>query len=138
MKFCPQRFQIQIQTQKLLKTIFIEDIRYVGIKLKVRSTGTQKISIYKKYINPEGKYSNNSKTSPKGYTSVNDLTITPQSSVIDLGGYGNAKECSYMVGEHKIEIYVDHYKIYTKTFQVDWSPAKKTELTKSVHFLKTN
>lgn len=118
------------------KPFFIEDIRYVGIKLKVRSTGTQKISIYKKYINPEGKYSNNSKTSPKGYTSVNELTITPQSSVIDLGGYGNAKECSYMVGEHKIEIYVDHYKIYTKTFQVDWSPAKKTELTKSVHFFE--
>lgn len=118
------------------KPFFIEDIRYVGIKLKVRSTGTQKISIYKKYINPEGKYSNNSKTSPKGYTSVNELTITPQSNVIDLGGYGNAKECSYMVGEHKIEIYVDHYKIYTKTFQVDWSPAKKTELTKSVHFFE--
>ena len=41
-----------------------------------------------------------------------------------------------MVGEHKIEIYVDHYKIYTKTFQVDWSPSKKSELTKNIQLLE--
>lgn len=115
---------------------FVEDIRYVGIKLKVRSTGIQKVSIYKKYINPEGKYSNNSKTSPKGYTSVNEITITPESTIIDLGGYGNSKECTYMVGEHKIEIYVEHCKIYTKTFQVDWSPKKKAELTRNIQLLE--
>lgn len=118
------------------KPFHIEDIRYIGLKLKVNSTGKQRVTIYKKYINPEGKYSNSSKTSPKGYTSSNEITITPESKIIDLGGYGNAKECTYMAGEHKIEIYVEHYKVFTKTFKVDWSPKKKAELTKSIQLLE--
>ncbi|MFV0185631.1 hypothetical protein OBK16_13340 [Empedobacter falsenii] len=118
------------------KPFYIEDIRYVGIKLKVRSSGTQKVTIYKKYINPEGKYSHSSKISPEGYTTAGDFTIIPSSSVIDLGGWGNEKECTYMVGEHKIEIYIEHYKIFTKTFQVDWSPKKKAELTRNLELLQ--
>ncbi len=118
------------------KPFYIEDIRFVGLKLKINATGHQKVTIYKKYINPEGKYSNSSKTSPKGYTSSNERTITPTSNIIDLGGYGNAKECKYMVGEHKIEIYVEHYKVFTKTYQVDWSPNKKTELTRNIQLLE--
>ena len=118
------------------KPFHIENIRLIGLKLKVNSTGTQKVTIYKKYINPEGKYSNSSKTSLKGYTSSNEIRLTPESKTIDLEGFGNAKECTYMVGEHKIEIYVDHYKVYTKTFKVDWSPEKKAELTKRVQFLE--
>lgn len=118
------------------KPFYIEDIRYVGIKLKVRSSGTQKVTIYKKYINPEGKYSHSSKISPEGYTTADDFTIIPSSSVINLGGWGNEKECTYMVGEHKIEIYVEHYKIFTKTFQVDWSPKKKAELTRNLELLQ--
>lgn len=118
------------------KPLFVEDIRYIGLKLKVNSTGTQKITIYKKYINPEGKYKNNSKTSPKGYTTSDEIIITPQTRIIDLGGWGNEKECTYEVGEHKIELYVEHYKIYAETFQVDWSPKKKAELTKNLGLLQ--
>jgi hypothetical protein len=118
------------------KPFFVEDIRYVGLKLKINSTGQQRVTIYKKYINPEGKYSNSSKTSPKGYTSSNEIVITPTSNIIDLGGYGNAKECTYMVGEHKIEIYVEHYKVFTKTYRVDWSPNKKAELTRNIQLLE--
>lgn len=118
------------------KPFFIEDIRYVGLKLKVRSSGTQKITIYKKYINPEGEYSHSSKISPEGYTTAGDFTIIPSSNIIDLGGWGNEKECTYMVGEHKIEIYVEHYKIFTKSFQVDWSPKKKAELTRNLELLQ--
>lgn len=117
------------------KPFFTEDIRYVSIKLNVRSTGTQKVKIYKKYVNPENRYSNGN-TSPKGYTSVNEVTISPESKTVDLGGYGNATKCSYMTGEHKIEIYVEHYKIFTKTFKVDWSPSKKNELTRNLNLLQ--
>ena len=118
------------------KPFYVEDIRYIGLKLKIHSTGTQKVTIYKKYINPEGKYDHSSKSSPEGYTTAGDFTIIPSSNIIDLGGWGNEKECTYMVGEHKIEIYVEHYKIYTKTFQVDWSPQKKSELTKNLELLQ--
>ena len=41
-----------------------------------------------------------------------------------------------MVGEHKIEIYVEHYKVFTKTFQVEWSPNKKAELQRNLELLK--
>lgn len=119
----------------LTKTFFVEDIRYVGLKLNIRSTGSQKVTIHKRYVNPENKYSNSS-TSPKGYTSLNEITITPESKSIDLGGYGNANKCTYMVGEHKIEIYVEHYKIFTKTFKVDWSPNKKVELKRKIEVLQ--
>ncbi|MCU7614842.1 hypothetical protein N0B16_10375 [Chryseobacterium sp. GMJ5] len=119
----------------LTKTFFVEDIRYVGLKLNIRSTGSQKVTIHKKYVNPENKYSNSS-TSPKGYTSLNEIIITPESKSIDLGGYGNANKCTYMVGEHKIEIYVEHYKIFTKTFKVDWSPNKKVELKRKIEVLQ--
>ncbi|MES2275446.1 MAG: hypothetical protein V4592_05460 [Bacteroidota bacterium] len=145
-KNTPPKLCFEVQSAEVINTdsdskviekpFYIEDIRYVGLKLKVNSTGTQKVTIYKKYINPEGRYSNSSKTSPKGYTSSNEITITPESKIIDLGGYGNAKECTYMVGEHKIEIYVEHYKVYTKTYQVDWSPKKKAELIKSIQLLE--
>lgn len=118
------------------KPFYVEDIRYVGLKLKVRSSGTQKVTIYKKYINPEGKYSHSSKISPEGYTTAGDFTVIPSSNIIDLGGWGNEKECTYMVGEHKIEIYVEHYKIFTKSFQVDWSPKKKAELTRNLELLQ--
>jgi len=118
------------------KPFYIEYIRYVGILLKVKSTGNQKITFYKKYINPEGKYSHSSKSSPEGYTTSEIITITPQTKEIDLGGWGNGKECTYQVGEHKIEIYVEHYKVYTKTFMVDWSPSKKAELLKNIALLE--
>lgn len=118
------------------KPFYIEDIRYVGIKIKVRSTGTQKVTVYKKYINPEGKYSHSSKSSPEGYTTAGDFTITQTTQILDLGGWGNEKECTYEVGEHKIEIYVEHYKIFTKTFHVDWSSKKKAELTRNLEILQ--
>ena len=118
------------------KPFYIEDTRYIGLKLKIHSTGTQKVTVYKKYINPEGKYNHNSKSSPEGYTTSTDITIKPETKEIDLGGWGNEKKCTYEVGEHKIEIYVEHYKILTKTFRVDWSPNKKSELTKNLELLQ--
>ena len=117
------------------KPFYVENIRYVGIKLNVSSTGNQRVTIYKKYINPEGKYSHNSKSSPEGYTSFSKITITPETKEIDLSGWGNGKECTYKVGKHKIEVYVEHFKVYTETFKVDWSPNKKAELKRKLEIL---
>lgn len=119
------------------KPFYVEEIRYVGIKLKVRSTGTQKVIIYKKYLNPDGTIKRNDKSSPKNYSTSKEFAITPMTNIIDLEGYGNANECNYMTGEHKIEIYVEHYKVFTKTFQVDWSPNKKAELKRSLGLLQS-
>lgn len=118
------------------KPFYIEDIRYIGVKLNIKSFGTGKYTIYKKYINPEGEYSYNSKSSPEGYTSSKDIEITPDTTYIDLGGWGNRKKCTYKVGEHEVEIYIDHYKVYTQTFHIDWSPKKKKELQDNIKLLK--
>lgn len=90
----------------------------------------------KKYINPEGQYSHNSKFSPVGYTTSDTYTVTATTKEIDLGGWGSENKCTYIVGQHKIELYVDHHLIFTKTFSVDWSPAKKAELTRNLDQLK--
>lgn len=124
------------KSNSINKPFYIEDIRYVGIKLKVKSNGTQKVTIYKKYVNPEGKYSHSSEHSPEGYTSSKDIIITPETREIDLGGWGSGKECTYKTGEHKIEVYVEHFKIHSKSFTVDWSPSKKSELTKRLNLLQ--
>lgn len=118
------------------KPFYIEDIRYVGLKLKIKSNGNQKVTIYIRYINPEGKYSHSSKSSPEGYTTSSVETITPQTTIIDLGGWGNEKKCTYMAGEHKIEVYVEHFKVFTKTFKVDWSPNKKADLKRKLDILQ--
>ena len=118
------------------KTFYVEDIRYIGVKLKVNSTRTQKVVFYKKYINPQGVCSLSAKTTQKGYSSSDEITITPESKTIELGGFGNAKVCSFMVGVHKIEIYAEHHKVHTITFTVDWSPEKKAELTKKIKLLE--
>lgn len=127
---------IDSNSNSIEKPFFIEDIRYVGIKLKVNSNGNQKVTIYKKYINPEGIYNHSSKSSPEGYTTSENIIITPLTQIIDLGGWGNKNKCIYMVGEHKIVVYVEHYKVFTKTFQVDWSPNKKSELQRNLALLK--
>src|SRR5690606_18174631 len=57
------------------KPLTVEDIRYIGIRVKVKSKDSQKVKIYKKYINPEGKYKSNSDTSPEGYTSSGFYTV---------------------------------------------------------------
>jgi hypothetical protein len=118
------------------KPLYIENIRLIGLKLKVNSTGTQKVIINKKYVNPEGKYINTSKSSLNGYSSTNEIILTPETKVINLDGFGNTKECTYIVGTHKIELYIDHFKVYSKTFQVDWSPTRKAELLKKIQQLE--
>lgn len=123
------------KSNAITEPFYIENIRYVGVKLNVNSTGNQTVIIYKKYVNPEGKYKHSS-NSPEGYTTTDSKTITPQTTTIDLGGYGNGKECTYQVGEHKIEVYVEHFKVYTKSFKVDWSPNKKTELKRKLDILQ--
>jgi len=123
------------KSNSITEPFYVENIRYVGLKLNITSNGSQEVTIFKKYVNPDGKYKHSS-NSPEGYTTSTSETITPQTKIIDLGGYGNGKECTYQVGEHKIEVYVEHFKVYTETFKVDWSPNKKSELKRKLEILQ--
>src|SRR5690554_1272725 len=123
------------KSNSITEPFYVENIRYVGLKLNISSNGSQEVTIFKKYVNPDGKYKHSS-NSPEGYTTSTSETITPQTKIIDLGGYGNGKECTYQVGEHKIEVYVEHFKVYAETFKVDWSPNKKSELKRKLEILQ--
>ena len=119
------------------KPFYVEDIRFIGMKLKVKSFGNQKITIFGRYINPERILENNPKISPKGYTKSQIFIITSETKEIILTGWGNETECTHQVGEHRIELYVEDYKIYSTTFQVNWSPKKKVELIKNLELLQS-
>jgi hypothetical protein len=123
------------KSNSITEPFYVENIRYVGLKLNISSNGSQEVTIFKKYVNPDGKYKHSS-NSPEGYTTSTSETITPQTKIIDLGGYGKGKVCTYQVGEHKIEVYVEHFKVYTETFKVDWSPNKKSELKRKLEILQ--
>lgn len=139
-KNIPPKLGFEILSVEVFDTdnqpFYIENIRYVGVKLNIKSFGIGKYTIYKKYVNPKGKYSSNSKISPKGYTTSKNIEITPSTTIIDLGGWGNKNRCTYEAGEHKVEIYIDHYKVYTQTFHIDWSPKKKEKLTRDLQLLQ--
>jgi tetratricopeptide (TPR) repeat protein len=90
------------KSNSITEPFYVENIRYVGLKLNITSNGSQEVTIFKKYVNPDGKYKHSS-NSPEGYTTSTSETITPQTKIIDLGGYGNGKECTYQVGNIKLK-----------------------------------
>lgn len=108
--------------------LYKKHTRYVGLKLNVECYENRDITFYKKYIGTDGQYASNDKISPKGYTSSNKASINTNTRVIELSGWGNSKSCSYSVGNHRIEVYVDDYLIHTKNFIVDLAPSEKLEI----------
>ena len=108
--------------------LYTKIIRYIGLKLNIECFEDRNVTLYVKYINTEGKYSSNSKTSPKGYTNSKKATINKTTSFIDLPGWGSNSISSYSAGKHRIEVYVDDYMIHSKEFVVDLAPSEKLEI----------
>ncbi len=107
--------------------LYKKHTRYVGLKINVDCSEVSSITIYKKYVKPSGKYSSNDKVSPKGYTSSTTATISPNTKVIDLSGWGSSESCTFEIGKHRIELYVDEYMIYSTEFIIDLAPSEKLE-----------
>jgi hypothetical protein len=109
------------------KPLYTKFIRYVGVKLKLEVTENKTVELYIKYINPNGSLKRNSKISPNGYSRSQTEKLTTLTKEINFSGWGNADECTYDIGKHRIEIYVDEYLIHTKEFVVDIAPSEKIE-----------
>lgn len=123
------------------KPFTVENIRKVGLKLKIKSNCNQTVKIYLKYVDPKNKYLNEySKIFGKivyhDKTEPFVETITHDTTMIDISGWGNTKWCSFEVGEHKVEVHVDDFRVFTKSFVVDWSPKKKDKLKKELELLQ--
>ncbi|MBL0235678.1 MAG: hypothetical protein IPQ02_03420 [Saprospiraceae bacterium] len=109
------------------KPLYTKFIRYVGVKLKLEVTENKTVELYIKYINPTGSLKRNAKISPNGYSRSQIEKLTTLTKEINFSGWGNADECTYDIGKHRIEIYVDEYLIHTKEFVVDIAPSEKIE-----------
>jgi hypothetical protein len=109
------------------KPLYTKFIRYVGVKLKLEVTENKTVELYIKYINPNGSLKRNAKISPNGYSRSQTEKLTTLTKEINFSGWGNADECTYDLGKHRIEIYVDEYLIHTKEFVVDIAPSEKIE-----------
>lgn len=115
------------------KPIFSKYIRYIGLNLNIKVIEKKSVTFHLKYIKPDGSINRNQKNSPSGYTSLITHNLNLFTKSISLSGWGNSDKCTYSIGEHRIEVYVDEYMIHSKTFYVDFSPVEKleTELKKA-------
>jgi len=110
------------------KPLYTKFIRYIGLNLKIQVTEEKSMTFYIKYVNPDGSMRRNSKASPSGYTYSDPKKINLQTKSIDLLGWGNGDKCTYEIGKHRIEVYVDEYMIHSKDFIVDLAPSEKLEI----------
>ncbi len=110
------------------KPLYKKFIRYVGLNLNVQVTEEKSVTFYIKYMNPNGSIARNSKTSPIGYTHVVSQNLNFHSKSINLSSWGSAGKCTYDIGKHRIEVYVDDFMIHSKDFIVDLAPSEKLEI----------
>lgn len=110
------------------KPLYTKFIRFVGLNLKVQVTDEKSVTLYIKYINPNGSINRNSNTSPGGYTQSETQNLSILTKSINITGWGNKDKCTFDIGEHRIEVYVDEYLIHSKNFVVDFAPSEKLEI----------
>ncbi|MDO9155061.1 MAG: hypothetical protein Q7U47_15360 [Paludibacter sp.] len=110
------------------KPLYTKFIRYVGLNLNVQVTENVSVTLYIKYINPNGSIRRNTETSPNGYsrTEIQNLNLNTKS--INLSGWGNSDKCIYDFGENKIEIYVEDFLIHSNKFVVELAPSEKLDI----------
>jgi hypothetical protein len=108
--------------------LYKKHTRFLGLKINVECYEIRNVTFYTKYIGPDGHCSSNDKISPKGYTHSTTASININTKTIDLLGWGDNSSCTYSIGKHRIEVYVDDYLIYSKDFVVDLAPSEKLEI----------
>ena len=102
-------------------------IRYIGLKLKIKTFEPQTINLFLKYVDSKGNVNRNTKNSPVGYTLTSNKQVNSNMTAISIGGWGNNEKCTYEVGKHSIEVWVEGFMIHKKEFRVELSPSQKIE-----------
>lgn len=113
------------QNELINKPLYTKFIRYLGLKLDVEVTSESDVTFLLKYINPKGQVNRNSNSSPIGYTRSESKSLNENINSINFLGWGNSEKCTYAIGEHRIEVYVDEYLIHTEKYRVDLAPSER-------------
>jgi hypothetical protein len=141
-KKIPPKLSFEILSSEITNTdnnpLYTKFVRYIGLNVNIKVTSDTSVTFYLKYINPKGRVDRNSKNSPNGYTRSDTKTLNTKSNTINFSGWGNADKCTFDIGEHRIEVYVDEYLIHSKKFTVDLAPSEKLakEITNAENKLK--
>lgn len=141
-KNIPPKLSFKILSSEVTNTdnkpLYNKFIRHIGLKLKIQVIEDKSVAFYIKYINPNGSVSRNAKTSPNKYTQSKIQSLVTGTQIIIFSGWGNSDKCTYEIGKHRIEVYIDDYMIHSKDFVVDLAPSEKLmiELKKAEENLK--
>ena len=127
----PPKLSFEIVSSEVTNTnnkpLYTKYVRHVGLNLKVIVFENKPVKFYLKYINPSGNIGCNSKISPEGYTRSEMKMLTGNTQIIDFSGWGNTNKCTYDIGKHRIEVYVEEYMIHSIDFVIDLAPSEKLE-----------
>jgi hypothetical protein len=130
-KRIPPKLSFKIISSEITNTdnnpLYTKYVRYIGIKLNIEVKESCSVNFYLKYIDLDGDLDRNSEISPKGYTQADLESLDPRTKSVTLSGWGNEDKCTYDIGEHRIEVYVDEYLIHTKKYTVDLAPSERLE-----------
>lgn len=131
-KKIPPKLPFKILSSEITNTdnkpLYTKFIRYLGLRLNVQVVEEKSVTIYLKYINPNGSIKRNSNSSPSNYTLSDNIVLKTSSNSIELSGWGNSEKCTYDIGKQRIEVYVDDYLIHSKEYIVDLAPSEKLEI----------
>ena len=130
-KKIPPKLSFKIVSSEITNTdnkpLYTKYVRYIGLKLNIEVKESCSVSFHLKYIDPDGDLDRNSEISPKGYTQADLKSLEPRTKSVTLSGWGNDTKCTYDLGEHRIEVYVDEYLIHTKKYTVALAPSERLE-----------
>lgn len=125
----PPNLQFTVLSSSVVNTddqpLFTKYIRYISLRLIISAKGSQNIQFHLKYINPDGTVDANTETSPANYSFTSEHSITKETQILNLTGWGSDEKCTYQLGKHKIEVYVDEYLVHKTEFLVEEAPSDK-------------
>ncbi|WP_298954869.1 hypothetical protein [uncultured Nonlabens sp.] len=130
-KNIPPKLSFEILSSEITNTdnnpLYTKFVRYIGLNLYIKVESPTSVNFYLKYINPDGSLKRNTKISPIGYSQSTTKEINNDLKTIELPGWGNSDECTYAIGEHRIEVYVDEYLIHSKKYVVELAPSERLQ-----------
>jgi hypothetical protein len=98
-------------------------VRYISPRIKIvplfdDGESSKLVTMYVKFIEPNGSLNRNPSISPQGYTYMSEERIYSSLEYLYISGWGNDSEGTYQVGTHRVEIWCNSKLIGFGSFEV--------------------